>query len=397
MIKTCLICGSAKIASFLNFGLVSPSSQSFFDVPTQIPKKNLDLWFCDDCYHIQNSAFDGYFENHYGKNYIIGVSHSAHARAIYTAITHRILSELPLSKDARVVEIGCGDGAFLAEFIKQSGIQQGFAYEPSGLYELAKTKPGLKVENRTYSDHEKKGPPVDFLISRHVFEHLKEPHRILDGVKAKILYLEVPRIEYALENSMYAEFYYDHIHYFTRSSFGEFLYRSGYEIISSDVAPVEEFMGVLARPTKTQTTSRVASQKPKYREFANNWVAFRNELSEEIDRLRHSGEHIAIWGAGARGVTLIDNLKLGKDSIEIIVDSDPQKWSKYLPNSSWQVMDPETFYRNPTSVVLVTSATYADEICRALMSRMGPGKTRIFTTFPFREITQNSLGRPNDP
>ena len=384
MIEKCMVCASLRVASILNFGSVSPSSQSFFPKPTEIPKKHLDLWFCEDCFHIQNSAFDGYSEKHYGENYVVSLSHSPQALKIYEGISRRLIEHLQLDRNAKIVEIGCGDGTFLATLVKIAGLEQASAFEPSGLFELAKSKPGLKVENRLYASEDKKNP-VDLLISRHVFEHVENPQLILNGVSAKAIYIEVPRIEDAMKHSMYADFYYDHIHYFTQSSFEVLLNRAGYEVAAWDIAPLDEWMGVIARPA--QKPGRTKRERPQFAAFVKNWAVFKIELSRQIAKLKTDGHRIAVWGAGARGVTLIDNLQLSRDSIDILVDSDPHKRGKFLPNSSWQVTNPETFFNNPTSVVLITAATYAEEIRQTLISRLGAGRVKIFTLYPFRELS----------
>ena len=130
-----------------------------------------------------------------------------------------------------VVEIGHGDGSFLAALaaLKPGGRFVGF--DPHGVStstEAVEFRPALFEPNVHLAELH-----PDLIISRHVLEHLTNPLGFMQEIAfaatclrvAPQLYLEVPCIDRALEIGRTVDFYYEHNSHFTSESFERMLER----------------------------------------------------------------------------------------------------------------------------------------------------------------------------
>lgn len=85
------------------------------------------------------------------------------------------------SKDAAILEIGCGEGILL-ETLQKKGFINLAGIEPSRTAAIRAKKKGLSVSN-TYFDSSATTQKYDLVMMSHVFEHIEHPYKILDQVQ----------------------------------------------------------------------------------------------------------------------------------------------------------------------------------------------------------------------
>ena len=197
--------------------------------------------------------------------------------------------------------------------------------------------------------------------------------------KKSYLFIEVPNIVHSLENNLFFDFYHDHVQYFSLSSLRVLGYNAGWKL-SHEIAGSDEFLRVVFTPcgrisdeqetgwdlyeheTYPTTTESIASAL----NFAQNFTGWRDDLKKIHQSIKGNGGRIAVWGAGARGLAVLSGLELSEGFFEYAIDSDKNKYGKYLPATYLEVLPPEQLISDPVDCVLVTSYTYFDEICRQL-------------------------------
>ena len=91
-----------------------------------------------------------------------------------------------------------------------------------------------------------------------------------------------------------------------------------------------------------------------YQEKISNW-------SEQLFQIRDKNLKAVIWGAGSKGVTFLNTLKINKE-IEYVVDLNPNKQGNYIAGTGQKFVSPEFLSEfNPDSVI-VMNPIYAKEI-----------------------------------
>jgi hypothetical protein len=78
-----------------------------------------------------------------------------------------------------------------------------------------------------------------------------------------------------------------------------------------------------------------------------------------------------VWGAGAKGVTLLNALTLGRDVVAAVVDVNPRRQGRYVPGTGQLIIAPADLRRYHVSRVLVMNSNYVDEI-RAMTRTLVP-------------------------
>ena len=125
-------------------------------------------------------------------------------------------------------EIGSYDGYILYN-LKKFGYKNVSGCDPSKGAEIAK-KFNLKVDKIFFNINSSKykNKKYDFIIARHLLEHITEPKKFLKDIKqimnenSKII-LEVPNGEFYLKNGLVEVFSHQHIHLFNKFSMNELI------------------------------------------------------------------------------------------------------------------------------------------------------------------------------
>jgi SAM-dependent methyltransferase len=236
------------------------------------------------------------------------------------------------------LDVGCGAGDFLGEVAKV--VPRCLGVEPSNVLADRARQKGLDVLNGyVSSDLSPTEEKFDLFASKQVFEHLMNPIDVMLGIRRMLApnavgVIDVPNGFRALREGRFFEFFPDHVSYYSVNSLVEIATRCGLNVLEcgpvfedgdylelwvrNDVAP-ESYLGLLVE--KRATIMR--------------------ELGRALQDRIHRGKHVGIWGAGAKGTCMIPLLPRELlDQIDGVIDSDPYKHGKYVPNTPLQVMAP---------------------------------------------------------
>ena len=75
---------------------------------------------------------------------------------------------------------------------------------------------------------------------------------------------------------------------------------------------------------------------------------------------------MAAYGAAAKGVTFLNTLGITTDTIEYVVDNNPNKQDKLLPGSRIPIVNNEYFLNNLPDVVVILPWNLKKEISEAI-------------------------------
>ncbi|RDD62268.1 class I SAM-dependent methyltransferase [Ferruginivarius sediminum] len=369
----CFVCGGADLAPLVEMTDVPVHCNVVCKTREEalaMPRADLDLAVCRDCGHIFNRAFDpermrydGAYEN------------SLHGSGLFQAYADALADRLIADHDLRgkdVVEIGCGNGAFL-DLICAKGGNRGFGFDPSG----RPRDEGANGEDvRIFADYygeaygRYKG---DLVICRHVLEHIEEPGAFVDLLRSAMkdessrLFVEVPNGMYTLITGHIWDLIYEHCSYFCESSLARLLSDSGLPAIRLAPAYGDQFLCADAAPGSGSGSQGEMPESLRHVEaFSERFHRMVGHWRGELTRAVRDGRTVVAWGAGSKGVTFLNLVDRGIDAVQCIVDVNPKKDGKFVAGAGKRIVAPDALKAVSPDIVLLMNPLYLEEVRRQL-------------------------------
>jgi 2-polyprenyl-3-methyl-5-hydroxy-6-metoxy-1,4-benzoquinol methylase len=259
------------------------------------------------------------------------------------------------------LEVGCGRGEYL-ELLKEAGLKAyGIEYSQSAV-DACKAK-GLDVV-QGFIDRENyqldNGPFDGFAIFSWL-EHVPKPNAVLKGIVNNLSddawgIVEVPNFELILKEKLFSEFIGDHLFYFTKDTLQMTLAKNGLEPLNIHEVWHHYILSANVRKRKrTDLSSFVGSQQRLV-----------HQIQEFISQFPKN--QVAVWGASHQALAILSLADLG-EKIRYVVDSAPFKQGKYTPATHIPIVAPDTLNTDPVKAVIVTAASYNDEVVRIIKKR----------------------------
>jgi C-methyltransferase C-terminal domain len=101
-----------------------------------------------------------------------------------------------------------------------------------------------------------------------------------------------------------------------------------------------------------------------YADFARRVDSLRTRLLTLLAGLKREGKCIAAYGAAAKGSTLVNCFRIGRETIDFVVDRSPHKQGRYMPGVHLPILATEELLRRMPDYALLLTWNLADEILR---------------------------------
>jgi hypothetical protein len=259
-----------------------------------------------------------------------------------------------------IVDIGCGKGSFV-ELLREKGLTAvGYdnAYQGDKPY-IRKCFFGLDSHDQG-----------DLLTLRHVLEHIPSPWAFLDAIAAAndyqgLLYIEVPDLDWILQNNAYFDLFHEHVNYFRAVDFTRFY---GPAIIQLSNSFGGQYLSLIVNLKMVQKNA------PSSNSHTNN-----DPLRESFEKLAEyertayaalaTSDDLVIWGAASKGVVFSSKAPRAiRDKITFAIDINPNKHGRFMPLSGVEVLDPKSGAARlrPSSLVIIMNPNYEQEIRESL-------------------------------
>ena len=377
---SCLICGEKSLEPLISIPGVPTLCNRLCASETEAwnaPRGDVSLSYCPDCGHIVNSAFDQARVNYDGR-FENTLSFSPRYRQYAEVTADRVINRYGL-KGKRIVEIGCGSGDFL-RLLCGSG-NRGEGYDPSQPNSRSAAGRGsFEIIGRNFAVEDAAG--ANFVCCRHVLEHLPEPMDLLRQLYLSmasrvdaVVFFEVPNGLFTLGRLGIWDIIHEHVSYFTPSSLVRAFQRSGFSVCFAESSFDDQYLWVEARVDGQASPSALPTRPPDalYSSF-NARFAERIELwRQRIGQLRSDGQHVVIWGGGAKGVMFLNLLRVAAgEGINWVVDINPRKQGNFIPLMGQSIVGPDCLLEDPPDLVIVMNPEYEREV-RSMIDDMGIG------------------------
>lgn len=375
----CPVCRSSKTSEFLRrYQVPTNQNRLLHNVETAraMRRGELRIRSCEKCGFVFNAAFDP-AQVSYDASYDNCQTQSPHFAEHVERLARRLTDQCGV-RNRRIVEVGCGQGAFLERLTSDPTLGNcGYGFDPS--YKGASTNcEGRLTFERRYYDAECAAIEADVVVCRHVIEHVPDPVGLLKTIRAALakspgarLFFETPTVAWILENGVVWDFFYEHCSYFSAESLKTCFELAGFRVV--DVGPIFGgqylWLEAVLEPTAPEVTfnpTDIATLAARFGEGERKSVA---EWTKTIKQHTLAGT-IAVWGAGAKGVTFANLVDPERELISCVVDVNAGKQGCYLPCTGHEVIGPAELSSHGVTKVLVLNPNYTAEITASVAGRV---------------------------
>ncbi|MCS6776661.1 MAG: class I SAM-dependent methyltransferase [Chloroherpetonaceae bacterium] len=345
---SCPVCASPAVHTFLqrkgvpvhqNLIMVDPESAR------QIARGDLTMAVCTDCGFIFNRTFDPSLLR-YGAAYDNTQTCSPSFREYMDGLLREIVEGRGV-RNCCVVEVGCGKGQFLIDLVARAGPgSMGVGFDPSYVGPDTALDGRVRFERRFYGA-DCADVPADAVVCRHVIEHVPEPLEMLGNVRRALrhapdarVFFETPCVEWILRHQVWWDFFYEHCSLFTAHSLAVAFGRSGFRVERVRHVFGGQYLWLEARPDGQggHVERDAAGDIPGLaQQFARAEEGLRDEWGRRIEALKVQGK-VALWGAGAKGVTFANLVDPDRAHLDCVVDMNPNKQGNYLPGTGHPIL-----------------------------------------------------------
>ncbi len=375
----CPACGCEPMEVFFEIESVPVFCNVLYDSPREAVEADtgrIHLAHCKDCQIVCNVAFDPELVE-----YCTAYENSLHFSPRFQQYANQIANDLVkryqlYNKD--IIEIGCGQGDFLA-MLQRLGGNRAVGFDPSycSLHKEHLQSLAIKIISQAYC-RAHSGHPADFVCCRHVLEHVDRPYDFLRNIyetltekRDAIVYFEVPNVLFTLKDGAIWDIIYEHCSYFTLQSLANLFVKVGFKPINLAEQYEGQFISIEARAISDtpavakftvphdDTRSLVRRFKYAYDEKVQSW---RRQLSVLSARKRK----IVLWGAGSKGVSFLNVLNVSNEQIEYVVDVNPRKQGRFVAGTAQRIISPDDLKSCQPDVIIVMNPVYRAEIERMI-------------------------------
>jgi C-methyltransferase-like protein/methyltransferase family protein/putative zinc binding protein len=347
------------------------------------PTFPLELAFCPDCTLAQ--ILVGVSPDALFREYLYFSSFSETMLKHAERLAARVASARRLNANKLVVEIASNDG-YLLQFYKQKGIPV-LGIEPAAnIARWAVEQRGIPTLTdffgRQLAQHlRQEGHGADVIHANNVLAHVADLNGFVEGVQillndGGLAIIEVPYAKDMIDGCEFDTIYHEHLSYFSYAALKGLTERHSLAI--SDVERLPIHGGSLRLFITHASDCGVPSAATRlleveegecgvgtvgfYQSFGRRVELLRERLCEVLDRLKQHGNRLAAYGASAKGSTLLNYCRIGREVLDFVVDRSQIKLGRFTPGTHLPIYGVERLLEAMPDYVLLLTWNFAEEI-----------------------------------
>jgi len=383
----CRSCGSTELRPVLNLGPTPLANalltaEQLTDPEAVYP---LDLVFCPACTLVQitetvppEQLFRKYF---YRSSFSDTLLRHAEATAGKLKDSRRL--------DARslVIEIASNDG-YLLQYYKRAGIPV-LGIEPAtNVARVAEEERGIPTLSEFFgsalaAELSRQGKNADLIHANNVLAHVADLNGFVSGLRLLlkdngVAVIEVPYVQDMIDRTEFDTIYHEHLCYFSLTALCRLLRRHDLAIQDVERLPIhggtlrifavrqnsagEVIPSAAVLQLLLQEKNSAVPEFECYRRFGEDVERLRHNLVTLLRSLKAQEKRIAVYGASAKGSTLLNYFGIGRETLDYVVDRSTAKQGYYTPGTHLPIFAPEHLLETMPDFALLLTWNFADEI-----------------------------------
>jgi hypothetical protein len=387
----CRHCGTNLENVFLDLEFAPPSNSYLSQTDLDKPEVYypLRVMVCHSCWLVQTQDYakaEVFFNSDYAYFSSTSLSWLAHAKEY----SDKIIADLQLNSNSKVVEIASNDGYLLKNFL-HAGIPC-LGIEPTTSTALKAEKLGIQVLQEFFSESmgiklgSQQGK-ADLIIGNNVYAHVPDINDFTKGLKALLktdgtITLEFPHLLSLLRFSQFDTIYHEHFSYLSLYTVSKIFLSAGLRIWKVDeISTHGGSIRVYGCHIEDQRTDHASVQKIlelenenglqdilTYIGFQTKVDAIKYNLLEFLMQQKKANKRIIAYGAAAKGNTLLNYAGVRSDLLPVVYDAAPAKQFKFMPGSHIPILPAEQIFSDSADYLLILPWNIADEVKKQLAS-----------------------------
>jgi len=379
----CLGCAASLPPPFLNLGSTPLANAYVHPERARAAEESFPLAvaYCTGCHLVQlthrvppDRMFSEYlYFSSYSDSFL------DHAERMADTLIRRFR----LDDTSGVLEIASNDG-YLLQFFLRRGIRV-LGVEPARNIAADAQRKGIPTLPRFFgpeavAEIQARFGLADLIIGNNVLAHVPAVNDFLVAISACLkpdgaAVFEFPYLGDLLERHEFDTIYHEHAFYYSLSAVAGLAGRAGLELFDAERQPIHggSLRVFLQHPGRRPLAARVAvmlrqecdaglTTAARFVSFGSQVETLKRRLIDLLQQLKCSGNRLAVYGAPAKGNTLLNYCGLGSDLLEFTVDRSPYKQNMLLPGSHLPILAPSALMARRPDYALILPWNIADEI-----------------------------------
>jgi SAM-dependent methyltransferase len=304
-----------------------------------------------------------------------------HAESVATDL----ITSRSLGPNSLVMEVASNDG-YLLQYYKQKNIPV-LGIEPAtNVARVAREERGVPTISEFFdaalaTTLAANGQRADVIHANNVLAHVADLNGFVHGLQVLlkdngVAVIEVPYVKDMIDRTEFDTIYHEHLCYFSLTAL-DYLFRS-HGLVIQHVNRLAIHGGTLQVTAQKNGSATEPSPQVKqlleeekawgvkdpefYLGFGAKVERLRGELLETLGKLKAQGKRIAVYGASAKGATLMNYFGLGSDTLDFVVDRSTFKQGRYTPGTHLPIHPPGKLIEDMPDYVLLLTWNFSDEI-----------------------------------
>lgn len=377
----CRSCGATRLDLVLSLGRTPLANALLKEDELSKPEPTfpLDLVFCAECALVQitETVPPEQLFSHY--LYLSSFSDTMVKHS--EELANRLIKERNLVANSLVMEVASNDG-YLLQFYKRAGVPV-LGIEPAANIAKVAEDHGIPTLVRFFGPEvarelREQGKRADVVHANNVLAHVADLNGFVAGIAGilkddGVVVIEAPHVKPMIERLEFDTIYHEHLCYYSLTALRPLFKRHGLEIVDVFEIPLHGGSLQVHAALEGRPSDRVCKLLEEeeaagvggaefYRDFAAKVRQLKLDLVSMVRGLKADGARLAAYGASAKGSTLLNYCRIGRETLDFVADRSTVKQGLYTPGTHLPIRAPKALIdESPTHVVLLTW-NFADEI-----------------------------------
>ena len=343
----CRSCGNTNLKRVVSLGYQPLANNLLKKQKEKCELYPLEVNYCDKCHNCQLSVCVD--PKKMFINYLYTSSTSKVFRQHFVTAAKKYIKDLKLKKNnSYIIDIGSNDGVALKPF-KDLGFKKVLGVEPAKNLAKIANKNKIKTFNGFLEKKFKKiKKNADLILASNVFAHSNDLKEMAECMLSLLrdqgtIVIEVQYLMNTLKDLTFDNIYHEHYNYWSLTSLVNFFDQFNAKIVKCErvdthggsiriyikkgkKSKVEKSVGQMLKEEETFGIKKLKT----YLDFGDKVYKIRNNVRQNIKKLKDNNELIIGYGAPAKATTALNFFGISRE-ISYIVEDNKLKHNKFIP------------------------------------------------------------------